>query len=454
MTPTRTPMPAALLCGGDAERLGYPKEMLRVDGAPLAVRLVERLREAFDPVAVISNRPEFLAHCLDAPIHRDEFPGAGPLAGLHAGLKHAGAERCFFLACDMPLVHNALIERIVQRALRSDAPAVIAAAGGRRQPLCGVYAASLVPALERRLAGGEDLSANGFLDEIGPEIVEFEPSEAGCFRDVDAPEDLGMLREAFEEVEPLPVRTVPVPASGRAEDVVVEEWPAAVHVNGHRLVTVLCLPAAWREMAVGLAAYFGLVRRAEDVRELDVDYGARRIAMELDVTDDQIRSAAQILITSTCGASVYGGLTPPPAADAAPDFRVTRTHVLECLKALRGMAPAFSRTGATHQAAFSDGGRIRLFFEDIGRHNATDKVIGSALLSGIDLGRGVLMSTGRLSSEMVVKAARQAVPVLASPSAVTTNAIRLAEECVVTLVGFARGGRANVYTRAERVSDE
>ena len=118
------------------------------------------------------------------------------------------------------------------------------------------------------------------------------------------------------------------------------------------------------------------------------------------------------------------------------------------------MGPVFSRSGATHQAAFTDGERVRLFFEDIGRHSAVDKIVGSALLAGMDLSQGALISTGRLSSEMVVKAARQGVGVLASPSAVTTNSVQLARKYGVTLVGFARGGRANVYTLPERVIDE
>ena len=134
-------------------------------------------------------------------------------------------------------------------------------------------------------------------------------------------------------------------------------------------------------------------------------------------------------------------------------FVVSRTHVLESLRGLRAMAPAFSVTGGTHQAAFSDGTGVRIFFEDIGRHNALDKVIGKALLDDRDISRGVLVSTGRLSSEMVVKALRQRVPVLASRSAVTTNSIRLARESGLTLVGFARGDRMNIYSAPDRVKD-
>jgi len=464
--------PAALLCGGLSERLNYPKEMLRVDGAPLAVHLARRLREVFASVSVISNHPDYLKYCFDGPILSDEFQQQGPLAGLHAGLKHAstqfGAGRCFFLACDMPLVHSGLVRRILERSERSNAPAVVASANGRLEPLCGAYSTELVPHLERRLRNEqtgmsvslscrkrESRSVRDFLASVGFETVEFTGEEAALFRDLDKPEDLFILNKVFRDVEPLPVSVVSLSKGKRDRDVVAEEWPVAVFVNGLKLVTVMCLPTALREMAVGLAAYLGLVKQGDGIQKIEVDYAARRVLLDLSATDDDIRNASQVLISSTCGASIYGGqIQPLPDAVEPGDFRVALSHILDCLKSLRGMGPVFARAGSTHQAAFSDGKRILLFFEDIGRHNAVDKIIGSALLGGPDLTRGLLVSTGRLSSEMVVKAARQGVPVLASPSGVTTNAIRLAESFGLTFAGFARGGRANLYTRPERVLDE
>jgi FdhD protein len=95
-----------------------------------------------------------------------------------------------------------------------------------------------------------------------------------------------------------------------------------------------------------------------------------------------------------------------------------------------------------------------MLYEDIGRHNAMDKVVGHALIEGVDMSRGALVTTGRLNAEMVVKALRARVPILASRSAVSTHAVELAETYGLTLVGFARGGRLNVYTRPERIEDE
>ncbi len=448
---------AVLLCGGSSERLGYPKEMLRADGAPLAVHLVRRLKELFAEVSISSNNPGYLRHLVDVPIHRDEFADAGPLAGIHSGLAQSLSGNVFFLPCDMPAVHNDMIRHLLERAEHSDAQVVLARSGGQVQPLCGIYDTSLIPLLERTLANTTDRSVIGFLRSVSVEYVDFKGREARLLRDIDTPEDMWLLGEAFRDVEPLPVRPVAIRRLGGAgpdHDFAAEEWPVALYVNGIKLATVLCLPTALRELAVGFASYLALLNSMEQVRALDIDYDARRVSLGLDVDDARIKSAVQLLVTSTCGANVYGSeIQGLPAADLEAGFRVRRSHIIECIRRLRAMAPVFARTGCTHQAAFSDGRAVRYFFEDIGRHNAVDKVLGSALMEGADLSRGVLLTTGRLTAELVMKALRRRLPVVASRSAATTHAIQLAERYRLTLAGFARGGRMNVYSGAERIED-
>ena len=433
--------------------MGFPKEMLRVDGRPLGAVLAERLGELFSSVFVISNSPDFLRHHVDVPVYEDESPGAGPLAGLETGFVRSEGDRCFFLACDMPLVHNGIIRRMVDAASGADARAIVARAEGRVQPLCGVYQQSLLPVVRDRLERRESRSVMEFLETIETDHVDIGPGEAGCFRDLDRPEDLALLEEAFDDVEPLPVWNVDVERSDRKRDSVAEEWPVAVYVNGIRLVTVMCLPSALREQAVGLASYLALVQDSDVIRDISVDYDQKRVHMELDVEDERVRKATQLLITSTCGANVYGSpLTVIEEAGEWTDFRVSGRHVREVARGLRAMSPVFDRTGGTHQAVLTDGDEVRFFFEDIGRHNAVDKVVGRALLEGANMEHAAIVTTGRISSEMVVKAVRAKVPVLASRSAVTSHALRLAQKYGLTLVGFARGRRLNAYSMPERIT--
>ncbi len=448
---------AALLCGGESRRLGFPKEMLRVDGAPLAVRLADRLATVFGNVAIVTGRPDYLSWSSDVPVFADEFGGCGPLGGIHSGLKHIDSERIFFLPVDMPLAHIDFVRSFVERAAAMDAPAVVGRVAGRVQPLFGLYSRALLPAVERALVE-ERLSVTAYLETAGAAYVDAAEDETRLFADIDRPAHLHLLKEAFTEVEPLPVKTVEMTRSGGRDaqfDTVAEEWPVAVFVNGTRLATTMCLPNALKELALGLLGYLGLVESLDQVWSLAVDNDARRVSVDLNVDVSKIRNAIQLVITSTCGANVYG----PKLDDLSErvdkdDFRVRRSHILDTAKRLRSMAPVFERTGCTHQAAWTDGESVRFFFEDIGRHNAVDKIVGAAMLSGRTLQRGAFVTTGRLNSEMVVKALRARVPVLASHGAATTNAIHLAANHGLTLAGFARGGRVNAYTFPERIKDE
>lgn len=443
---------AAILCGGTSTRLGYPKEMLRVEGEPLAVKLADKLQNIFDEVLLVTNTPEFLQHCLDVPMLSDEYPRLGPLAGIHAALKGCRFESCFILAVDMPLVDPELMRLLCRRYREGPEPVVLPRADGRLHPLCGVYGREVLPRLEAVLDEGEDLSVAAFLRNTEVGEAEVDPGMARCLRDIDTRSDIRILGDEFEDIAPLPLKHVQLAGGNREDDYVMEEWPLAVFVNGYRLVTVLCLPTAIPELAVGLGTYLGLIERPEQINDVSVDYRQRRVRLSLDVSDEDVHNASQVLITSTCGASTYGGTMPElrPEETAAAS-RISGEHILDGLDSLRGRAPVFGRTGGTHQAAFTDGRRVQSFFEDVGRHNAVDKIVGHSVLEGHKLSAGAVLVTGRISSEMVVKSVRLRIPVLAGRAAVTTNAIRLAREHGLTLIGFARGSSLNIYTYAERI---
>jgi FdhD protein len=416
--------------------------------------MAARLQRLFSSVAVVSNRPAYVEHCLKVPVYTDAFPGLGPLAGVHAGLTHSRSGSAFFLGCDMPLLPDEAIARVTAAASASSADAVVARTPRGPEPLCGVYRKGLLPAVESRLLAGRELSIGEFLKDSGAQFVEFGWQEAQWFRDIDRPEDVSLLKEAFTEVEPLPVRRQPVTRFGGpplAEDIVVEERPVALRVNGIHLVTILCLPAALTELAAGYLSYLGLAGRWGDLKRIQVDYEAGRVSAELALDEDSLRSAVRLQISSSCGAGIYGPPLPHLTDAGDAGFRVRADHILDVLTKLRSMAPVFERTGATHQAAFTDGQAVMHFYEDVGRHNAIDKVIGRALMDGTDLTHGALVATGRLNAEMVVKAVRQGIPVAATRSAVTGQALELAGAYGMTVVGFARAGRLNIYTSRHRV---
>jgi FdhD protein len=242
--------------------------------------------------------------------------------------------------------------------------------------------------------------------------------------------------------------TTSVVRDGQRDEVAVEE-PLEIRADGRALAVTMRTPGHDDELALGFLFGEGLIdgARAVDVPDL--------AANTVDVAGPLMRepSARSFYTTSSCGVCGKGALE-EVAVHAAPlpEGPVVSRSLLASLPA-RLEQPGFERSGGLHATGLFDAdGELLLVREDVGRHNAMDKVIGRALLEGlVPLAGHVLCVSGRLSFELVQKACVAGAPVLVGVSAPTSLAVRLAEDRGLTLCGFARGGRVNVYTRDDRV---
>lgn len=235
-----------------------------------------------------------------------------------------------------------------------------------------------------------------------------------------------------------------------AYDAIAVESLVEVVVNGEPYVTLLASPQMLEELAIGNLLTSGLVDSVERIKSARV-LGSR-VEVEVDRSGLRIapRRSRSRVVPPSCDA-----LEVPlaPLESKARDFEVDPSAVLRALRDLRSRMPVFEKTGCTHAAALADReGELVCVAEDIGRHNAVDKAVGLGVLEKLDLGRVFMAITGRLTSLVVLKAARVGIPLLASISAPTLGGVEVAERARVTVVGFARGGRFNVYTHPWRIS--
>lgn len=234
------------------------------------------------------------------------------------------------------------------------------------------------------------------------------------------------------------------------EDAVAVEEPLEIRIDGKPLAVTMRTPADDEELALGFLHGEGLIdgpRRAEPGPELEGNV--------IDVEGPLLRDpgSRSFYATSSCGVCGKGAIE-QVRVDASPlagGPRLTR----ELLAGLpeRLTQPAFELTGGTHATGLFDAaGELVCAREDVGRHNAMDKVIGWALRQGlVPLGGMILCVSGRLSFELAQKAAVAGAPILVGVGAPSSLAISLAEELGMTLAGFARGGNVNVYCGEERV---
>ena len=236
---------------------------------------------------------------------------------------------------------------------------------------------------------------------------------------------------------------------GVADEVAIEE-PLEIRVDGQALAVTMRTPGHDEELALGFLYGEGLIDGPRAAGLTD-DLAANVIEVAGPLT--RIPSTRRFYTSSSCGVCGKGALEEVAVASAplSPGPELSRELVAELPSRLQ--QPAFARTGGVHATGlFSAVGELYFSREDVGRHNAMDKVVGRALLDGlVPLGTCVLCVSGRLSFELVQKAAVAGAPILVGVGAPSSLAIELADDRGLTLCGFVRRGSVNVYTRPERI---
>ncbi|WP_437634950.1 formate dehydrogenase accessory sulfurtransferase FdhD [Sorangium sp. So ce854] len=272
---------------------------------------------------------------------------------------------------------------------------------------------------------------------------------------------------------PVSIRRITDDSASDAEDLLAVEEPLEIVVAARargaearaerRLGITMRTPGHDRELAVGLLFAEGIIAGPADVVAIEEGEGPSgglvRVALRDEVTVDLGRTERALAVASaSCGVcgkasiDVASFAPPSPLARGAPRLAPRVVHGLAAR--LRDAQAVFGRTGGLHAAALFDaGGALADLREDVGRHNAVDKLIGAALLAGKLPDPGaVLMVSGRAGFELVQKALRASIPVMVAVGAPSSLAAELASAHGMTLVGFARDGRFNVYAGRERVA--
>ena len=257
------------------------------------------------------------------------------------------------------------------------------------------------------------------------------------------------------DTEKLAVLKLTETSSSSIEDVVAKESPLTIILNNREVVTLLCSPANSRYLAVGFLFSEGLLKSKDEIRKILVDDRRGVVRVETEGDEELAPDALfKRFITSGCGrgASFYSAIDAQDQVKVESRLKISTLEILALVHEFQHRSQVYRSTGGVHSAALCDISDILVFNEDIGRHNAVDKIFGACILDNIATDDHILITSGRISSEILLKIARRNVPVLVSKSAPTNLGVKLADDLGVTLVGFVRGKRMNVYTHAERIA--
>jgi len=226
-----------------------------------------------------------------------------------------------------------------------------------------------------------------------------------------------------------------------------KEISLTLFLDGAEMATILCTPEKLNALVVGFLRSEGIIERLEDIVLM-------RVCEDEGVADVRLARPSKVpekrILTSGCGV----GVTFESGSSLVPirsGYRSNPGQVISCMKQLLHSDGGRNTKGGLHLSALSDGESLLVVSRDVGRHNTLDKIFGECLFRGIETRDRMLLTTGRISSEMVAKAVKMGVPLAASINSPTDRAVRLAEEMGVAVVGYARAGKLTAYSHLERL---
>ena len=254
-------------------------------------------------------------------------------------------------------------------------------------------------------------------------------------------------------IERFPVLQLTREGEGSIENVVATEFPVTIILNNQELVTLLCSPADLRYLAVGFLYSEGLLTSKDEIKKILVDdeRGVVRVGTveEKELAQDVLFKR---IISTGCGrgASFYS------TADAASQkveslMEISTDEVFTLVNEFQHGSHLYLTTHGVHSAALCDRKNILVFGEDIGRHNAIDKIFGKCLLEDTPTDNRVIITSGRITSEILHKVSKRGIPIIISISAPTNLGVRIADSLGITLVASVRGKKMNVYTSDWRI---
>ncbi len=255
------------------------------------------------------------------------------------------------------------------------------------------------------------------------------------------------------EVEKIPILRLAEGGGRNIEDVVAREFPFTIILNNQELVTLLCSPTDLKYLTIGFLFSEGLLKIKDEIKKIMVDERRGVVRVETEEGRELDRDVLfKRLITSGCGRGVsFYSANEATGQKVESRVEMSTHEVLSLVSDFQHRSQIYRMTGGVHNAALCDIKSILVFSEDIGRHNAIDKVFGECILKDIPTDERVVITSGRVSSEILLKVAKRNIPIIISISAPTDLGVKLANDLGVTLLGFVRGKRINAYTNDWRI---
>ena len=451
---TPLPVTAAVLAGGRFAGSGDERASSAEGGQTALARTVEAVRALCAHTVVVTNRPdEARASGVpdDVPILSDESPHRGPLGELVTALEQGADEWVLAVSASTADVDRALL--LALWAARDAAQVVVPVTSEGLEPLFALYRRDSAEAARHALASGRRRVVAMYCEldviEVSTDRSRIVPQSAAGDGGVPSGDIAAPLAISADA----PERMI---ATTRHEGRMPVERPITIYMNDIEVATTQATPEDLEELAAGFLVSEGLVTRRDLLRSISADRKRGLVYVETDEEVPDELTYRRRYITSGCGKGITFSSVghAKDLAKVESDFTVGHAEVQRWMREMNQRSEKYQDTGGMQGCALARGGKVVLVREDVGRHNAVDKLLGRAWIDGIDTEDSVLLSTGRISYEMAGKAAKARIPIVVSKSAVTDLAAEIAGDLGITVAGYARGGTMSIYTHPHRVRQD
>lgn len=430
---------AVILAGGKSSRMGFDKQLLMEDDRRILETVIETLKQEFPDILIVTAKPQ-LYEGMGVRLCSDLYPGRGPLAGVHAALHHARSQYIYLLACDMPVVNLPFIRHMKQKLLETGMDICASRYNGRMEPFNTFYSRALLGEVVHRLETGNS-SLFRFINASRACVLTQEDAacfdkELRMFTNINTrteyqkylgsteaePEGCAELVDKLEIVRYIGGEYI------QMRDLMVHEATLHLEIPGVMTRTLYCSPSEQKELVVGHLYTQGFIHTPDDIASLELD-----------------TQAGSALVTLKEISHTYPDefLADGPVFD--PQILLSNQQKFYDQSTLQ------KATAGTHRCALCDDSGTYFACIDISRHNALDKLAGKALLEGVSLTDKYILTSGRIPMDMIQKASAIHVPMIVSRSTPTIAAVETARKAGITLLGFSRENRFNIYSAPHRL---
>jgi len=431
---------AAILAGGKSSRMGFDKQMMMENDRRILEQVIETLKEEFSDIIIVTAKSE-LYKGMGVRVFCDEYQGKGPLAGVQTALHNACSQYVYLLACDMPVVCLEFIRYMKTCIENTRTDICVCKRDDRLEPFNTFYSRRLLPEVVHRLETG---NSSLFRFIYGSEAYVISQKDAACFD-----KELSMFtnintRSEYEKY--LGSIVEETERDGRAlvdkkdivryisgeyvplRDLMVYEKKLQLEVEGLFSRILYCSPSELKELVIGHLFTQGYICSLEDIKALNLDEEAGNALVQIIPQEDVIQKMP-----------LSDALMFDPEILLANQERFYEQSTLQ------------KATAGTHRCALCDDSGTHLACIDISRHNCMDKLAGKALMNGIDLRDKYILTSGRIPMDVIQKVANMGVPMIVSRSTPTIAAVETAQKANITLLGFSRENRFNIYSAPQRL---